>query len=321
MRWCLLDGGSRASSAAIQVGLEAIGEDSFFLDGDVWHDSYFEPCDVMVVFGYRDAQVEAIASCQRRGVPTIVVDLGYTRRLSPENIQPWATVQLSVGRGLNMIPEFRCPPDRRSLYGLDYPGPASAHPAGYALVCGQWPRDPTHPFRDEAAILKWIDAEVKPRAGAMEVRYRPHPRLRHAGIPIETDIDGAAVVVVWSSNSAHDALIAGRPVVRWHDAAVYRPVTSFGPDLVTFDNAFWPDAATWNAYFDRLAYGQWSFEEIRTGRPLKFIADWLAGITPEIPEPPAVSEPVPVETESEPIRRKPKPYSYKPGYRRARVDG
>lgn len=284
MKWCLFDGGGRATASAIKTGLDAIGEDSFFLDGDVWHDSYWSPCDVGVVFGMRDAQKATIASCEKRGVPTVVIDLGYTRRFSHDNVSPWATLQVSVGRTSNILPPFPCQPDRRTLYGIEYPSDRSAA-AGYVLVCGQWPTDPTHPFRSEDAIRCWIDSEVKPRAAGREVRYRSHPRLRHPGTALEMDFAGASVVVTWSSNSAIDALLFGIPVVCWDRDAVCAPLALYGPDLASLSSAAFPDQSCWEAFFNRLAYGQWSFDELRTGVPQMFVMDWISGNVPVADEP------------------------------------
>lgn len=252
MRWCLYDNGARRTAQIIAAGLDKIDEEWFFLDGDVWKDEFFQPCDIGVVFGVREGQRNCLKTLEAKGVPSVVVDLGFTRRVGPNNWAPSATLQLSVGRWLNIIPAHVCPSNRRVKFGLFYPC-GQSNPDGHDLICGQWPSDPTHPFRSKDQLDEWV-ASVKaeyPRA-----IYRPHPRLIPSAKTLEEDLEGARYVITWSSNAGIDALIAGIPVI-----------AKGNPPYQELCGPTFPCRESWEHYFNRLSYVQYTLEELATGFP------------------------------------------------------
>lgn len=108
--------------------------------------------------------------------------------------------------------------------------------------------------------------------------YRPHPR---GGIAIPglvgnsqslaDALAGARLVVTYSSNVGHDALLAGVPVVA-HGPAAYSELS--GEEL--------PNVEARRAYFNRVAYGQWSVEEMASGEAQRAWLDAL-GAAPVAP--------------------------------------
>lgn len=106
-----------------------------------------------------------------------------------------------------------------------------------------------------------------------EVRLRPHPGNFVAKIPLEKDLKDAWACVVWSSACGVRALVEGIPV--FVDA----------PDWICRDVAYRPKALT-KAFetpkftydqvriaLNRMAHGQWSVEEIRSGEPFARMRD------------------------------------------------
>src|SRR5690606_3885364 len=107
--------------------------------------------------------------------------------------------------------------------------------------------------------------------------YRPHPRggidlpgvESHTGW-LEESLAGARLVVTWNSNVGHDALLAGVPVVA-HGPAAYDELT--GETLPSVDAR--------REYFHRVAYGQWTLAEMRSGLCQRFVLDHLlTGVGP-----------------------------------------
>lgn len=280
MKWLLANRTGSASADALTAGLDLVGEQWDMVDPSAWSDHYWIDCDIAVAFGARHNETAFLASAKRRNVPTAVVDLGYVNRFD-HNFRPVfdrdRTLQISVGSTVGCIPEIECPPDRRLRLGLTYPGLRNA-PDGPIVVFGQWPNDPTHPFSDAASILAWVD-EIRAQIGGVPVKYRPHPRLMGSDEFLDDALRTARVVVTWSSNSGNDALIAGIPVAS--HAGPYRSIVAGLSELAAFcRNPSFPSAHDWEAYFNRLAYGQWSFAEFADGSAVRFARALLVGEDP-----------------------------------------
>lgn len=106
-----------------------------------------------------------------------------------------------------------------------------------------------------------------------EVRVRPHPGNTAAKIPLEQDLKDAWACVVWSSACGVRALVEGIPVFcdapDWicRDVA-YRPKVlnrNFTTPKFTYDQV--------RTALNRMAHGQWSVEEIRSGLPFALMRD------------------------------------------------
>jgi hypothetical protein len=153
--------------------------------------------------------------------------------------------------GLNRPPTFDCPDDRFKALGLKL---GREKKEGPRVLCTQLPGDAAHGFETQEQIDAWA-ATV------------PHDELRGHPVAGETEpladmLKRAGTVVTWNSNVGHDALLAGVPV-ECHGDAPYKGVTMEGR----------------RAYFNRLAYGQWTADEMRQGLPQKFLMErgkqWL----------------------------------------------
>lgn len=238
-------------AGALCAGLAACGHRAVTRSLADHSDGQTERFDAVIVVGLRGRGGAVLADYTAAGVPVLVIDLGYMARD--------AYYQIGLG-GLNRVPEFACPADRFNALGLTVHA-RGGDPEGYVLVLGQMPGDAAHGL-DEPALRAWADAMREQYPGA---RYRPHPL---SGEPVDGSLaaalKGARLVVTLNSNAGHESLLAGVPVIA-HAPAAYAALA--GPNL--------PTVAERRAYFERLAYAQWTLAEMADGTAARFLFEHL----------------------------------------------
>ncbi len=138
-------------------------------------------------------------------------------------------------------------PERWPRWGLK-PKPWQENPGGHILVIGQR----GHPHDDRTAPPGWHET-----IGPFE--RPPLRRPREASRPLMADIDGAAEVHVWTSSAASYAVMAGVPVV-YHGPNLMVAALASRPGQPHFRGERLPE-------LQRLAWAQWTAEEIATGAP------------------------------------------------------
>lgn len=225
-----------------------------------------EDFDLVAVYGVRKGG-EARAAYEAAGVPVLTCEWGYMARVNTHKDIPTGHFQVSLG-GLNTPPAFPCPGDRFEALGIDIAA-RGGDPNGYVLLIGQVAGDAAHGM-EAGGMADWLRRMA---AQYPDVRYRPHPRGAvplHRGVPLATGtlaeaLAGARLVVTWNSNTGHDALLAGVPVVAHGPRAAYAELA--GESLPPLDVR--------RAYFRRLAYGQWTLDEMRSGACQRFLLDHL----------------------------------------------
>lgn len=96
------------------------------------------------------------------------------------------------------------------------------------------------------------------------VRLRRHPAARDVGAvpPLAEDLVDCHAVVVWASNAGTEALVAGVPVFAGHPRWILEQAAS--GDISNIEDPALPDRLP---AFIRLAWAQWSLDEIATGEP------------------------------------------------------
>lgn len=277
MRVGIYAGGSHPVVAALRKGFAAMGcmaaaRASEYYRGEV------ENFDLVVSYGMRAGR-RVRDAYRAAGVPVVVVDWGYMARVNVKGEYESGHFQVGLER-LNSVPPFACPADRFDVLGIEIAA-KGGDPDGYVLVCGQVPQDTAHGMSVEDYVA-WLRETVSQYPEAV---YRPHPRggvhlpgiESHTG-PLSEALAGARLVVTWNSNVGHDALLAGVPVVA-HGPAAYAELV--GETLPSVDAR--------REYFHRVAYGQWTLDEMRSGACQRFIVDHLlTGVEPKAEVEPAV---------------------------------
>lgn len=254
--------GHKGVRAAV-AGFEAIGHSAVIRTAKYWNGKT-EGFDLVVVAGEHSGL--AVAKAYRAAdVPVLTLDWGYVKRVNSRGEHGSGYWQVGAD-GLNSIPPFECPPDRFDALDVDIVE-QGGHPDGYVLVCGQVPGDAAHGLGYKG-YTEWLHDVLRRYPDAV---YRPHPAgvtsVRHPRMsegPLVEALAGARLVVTYNSNVGHDALLAGVPVVAEGKAA-YGELS--GEALPSLEDR--------RAYFNRLAYGQWTVAEMESGEPQRFWLDCL----------------------------------------------
>lgn len=207
--------------------------------------------------------------CQEAGIPVVVTDLGYVKRADHDGDDGY--YQAGIGR-IGWLPPFAVPGDRWVELGMSVE-PAPQHPGGRILVMGQVPFDSQHGM-GQSSLDSWLARRVRgvmQVAGELPVVYRPHPKqvgklnweVVERNRPLEDAIRESRVVVTYNSTAGTEAVRLGVPVV-CDPGAHYAGV------------AWAPHRTTREGYFHRLAYAQWTLEELADGTALRFLSQWFA---------------------------------------------
>lgn len=94
------------------------------------------------------------------------------------------------------------------------------------------------------------------------VRIRRHPGNNAPKVPLADDLRTAYAVVIWSSSAGVHALAEGIPVFCESPYWILKGAAATGD----FDNPVLPDRLP---HFQRLAWAQWSVDEIASGEPFR----------------------------------------------------
>lgn len=157
-------------------------------------------------------------------------------------------VKLTPWLGAN-DPEFRAMFGRHALIM----GQVAGDMATYGVDLEQWYRD----TRAALAAEGWASIKHRPHPGGKPWITRGIGGQAFMANSLESDLARAGLVVTFNSNSAVDAVIAGRPTVAMDRGSMAWEVTGRTvSDIVT------PDRTDWAA---RLAWKQWTIEEFASG--------------------------------------------------------
>ncbi|THD06111.1 hypothetical protein [Rhodanobacter lindaniclasticus] len=238
-----------------------------------WRDGEAEGFGLVVLSGMHGKNADIARAYAARDVPVLVLDAAYFRDAPGY----W---QVSLG-GLNRPPLFDCPPGRFDALGLAIT-PKGGNGKGPALIALQRADDASHGL-SAMQVGVWAQS-------VGDGVIRPHP-LDADVPPLADALAGAAVVHTLCSTIGIDALLAGVPAIAdMPDNAAWGELS--GPDL--------PSVADRRRLFSRLAYGQWTLDEMRSGECAAFVRDHLL---PNVPmDMPEVGTDVP-ELGNEPKRR------------------
>jgi len=262
MRWGVYGRDGFPGGQAFADGLSVLGHDACLRSAPDWGPGCVEDFDAVALYSLQGKGEQILAEYRALDVPVIVLDYGYVARANYAHDWKTGHWQASLN-GLGVIPPFACPSDRFEALGVKIRA-RGGDPKGYALVCVQTPGDKSHGMsRDE--LRAWCQALDWPN-----MVIRPHPLADgDYGLPVceaetlEEALAGARCVVTLNSNAGHEALLAGVPV----ESTLSAPYSELSGSL--------PSVEVRQAYFNRVAYGQWTWDEMRSGVAQAFIIDHL----------------------------------------------
>jgi hypothetical protein len=257
--------------AAVAKGLRSLGA------AVTWSNhGYFEPtdavdCDVVVTFGQRLHSGLIAETYRKMGTPVLTVDL------PPIRTEDDAFRALWVDR-VNWVPPGPLPGDRlikmQDKHGLAMC--AKREGGKDILICGQAQGDAAHNMNMEA-IQAWAASVVR-SAGHERCVWRPHPQTPFVvkgvrlSCPMEDTLEEALAsawhcLVTFNSTCGLKAILAGIPVV-CSPSSFYAEVAEIS--LSRIDDPRWPTLEERVSFFSRLAYAQWTLDELESGEALDF---------------------------------------------------
>lgn len=257
-------GDHNLEAGAFSAGLEACGHRPLRRSASDHGPGQTEPFGAVVITGMRGKGRVIRDDYERLGVPVIVIDYGYLARTS--GVATWETGHWQVGvGGLNRPPSFQCPADRFDSLGIAVRPKGKG---GVPLVLGQHVGDPSHGLNlpEMQAWAQWL-------CDAHGARFRAHPdspevevAAERADGPLGAVLAEASVVYTLCSTAGLDAILAGVPAV-----ATMPDRACWG----SLSGAKLPSMAARKALCHRLAYGQWTLAEMRSGAAAQFVMDNL----------------------------------------------
>jgi hypothetical protein len=271
-RWLLIGKPDWTPLTAWADGLRSVGLDA------VWtyhHDFMAHACDAVAIYGLRGSGGDILSYFAKRGVPVVVLDHGYMKRVNVEADLRTGYLQVSMG-GLGWTPATAPSTDRFDALGVT-PRQRTPRSLRRAVIMGQVPFDASHRLSAEQLTARYeaIAAELA-AAGIPEIAFRGHPlghgvcpRIQADGIRSLADaLAGADLVVSLNSNAGLDAILDGCPAAtcmpsHYGELAYQWPVR---PAVIAP-----PPPTRILSFLARLAYAQWTDPEIRQGKPLAFL--------------------------------------------------
>ncbi len=207
------------------------------------------PQDLLVLWGRKQGPDDRDATLwEQRGGKVIVMENGYLQRVDK------TMYAVSLGQHHTGGPVGA--EDRFSRLGFE-PQPWQNVETGHMLVCGQ--RGIGSPVM--ASPPRWAEKMAATLGKRWPVKLRPHPGNHAPKVPIERDLAGARACAVWSSNAGVLALVAGYPVVYHAPHWICAEGGCRGVNAVGFGDV------SRAAALQRMAWGQWTVDEISKGEP------------------------------------------------------
>ncbi len=263
--YCLIRHRTPYPWESVEAGIRVSGD----LVADGYCDQRGSPSSVAVTWHPYRTSLRVAEAVKSGGGRHVVFENGYVRTNSKGERYYLAELDGFNGRGRHPVPEIG--PARWETFHVKH----SPWKRGgkHVLVCGQMGGS----YSEYAMPNFWPDrvlAELR-RHTDRPIVYRPHPVRRrlpdmaHQGVvisdpsrPLSEDLEGAHACVVWTSNSATEALIAGIPV--FYEGPTLKLGSLARRGVSRIEAPAYPDRepALWE-----LAWSQWTKDEIKTGMP------------------------------------------------------
>lgn len=279
MHYGVYGSGSNLVVRAIVEGLKALGHKVTLQRVEVWAPYMArKDFDRVVVAGLRGKYSEAWRHHRAEGCPVIIREAPHFRGLEDQK-------RMSVTDHA-WIPSFDCAPDRLRALGVTASLPREIVKGGILLVCGQTAMDTQHGMTGDE-LGQWLAMASAAACDRFELRpeWRPHPMARDlprpAGVgpeasPGETVLDAltrATAMLSYNSTTGIEAIRLGCPVFRGGPATYSSAVWHVGPN----GDIEMGDGLDVEALLSRVAYTQWSYDELRAGAWVPIVEKELSG--------------------------------------------
>ncbi|AXQ69199.1 hypothetical protein HOU02_gp526 [Caulobacter phage CcrBL9] len=231
-----------------------------------------EPGDVALIWNRLGRSVQAEKMVKAGGGALIVAENGYHGQDADGNQAYALALDGHNGSGRWFVGDQ----SRLDALKIDFK-PWRTQLSGRFLVADQ--RGIGSPImRSPAMFAERMTALVE--AQGKKAYVRPHPGRNKPIRSLMQDLEDKEGLIVWSSNAATEALIAGVPVHYAAPAIVTRGAAKrlTTPFLWNSDVDARPDA------FKRLAWAQWFLHEIASGEALRTLLDVHQGKLPAVQE-------------------------------------
>lgn len=215
-----------------------------------------QPGDVMVIWNRYSDQELAADNWEKQGGTVLVCENGYIGR-DTEGRQYYAIAR----HGHNGSGSWEIGgPERWQALNIDLKNWRTS--GEHVLVC------PNRSFgtRTMAMPIDWekrILADLR-RVTKRPIRVRPHPSNNPPARSLAEDLANAWAVVIWSSSCGVHALVAGIPVIATAPYWICKAAA-----LDNFAQLERGGVIDRRAAFERLAWAQWSIDEIESGEPFR----------------------------------------------------
>lgn len=215
------------------------------------------PGDVLVIWNRYGLGHVSAGVYQRRGLAVMVVENGYLPMRGARKTLALALDQHN-GAGCWCIGDT----PRAPLLDIELTPWRGDGETGDILLLPQRGIGPP----GVAMPRNWVaDVQRRMRGVGVDmsrVRVRRHPGLDRPPLPLVDDVAGAGVCVVWASGAGLKALVAGCPVVYDFPQWIGRDAASPGIESIQK-----PRIGDRQKMLERVAWAQWSDEEIASGVP------------------------------------------------------
>lgn len=231
------------------------------------------PKSTVLVWGWRLGK-----QLHKLGYRVLVMERGYIG----DRMNTWTSI---AEGGLNGRGKFHGPfsKDRFSKHHEHLYKPWNTDGEG-VLIIGQTPGDQS---LDGVDPLNWADQvcrkiSLNKKMRGMPVFYRPHPNVSARGdfrcpkgatlspkeYTLEQAITNAALVITYSSTSAVESLLSGKPTIAQGECSM-----AFGFAPASLDDPWHNEPDNRRGWAEMLACKQWTLDEIKSGLPFQFLQD------------------------------------------------
>ena len=270
---------------AIVEGLRLLGKPFLFRDTHGFdNDSHYEDKFTSIIVHGDNKKGKALGSCwNKRNRPALYVSGSYTRH------KDYYRFGLN---DLNWVPPNECPSDRFEALNIHL---NHKHKNGWkVLIAAHVPGNYWTTLITPLDINKWVKHIcdlIAVNYPIENVYFRKHPKDHNKYFPpCRTDDNTKPInwqeyvtLITFNSTIGVEAIINGVPVVCDPSAAysniansfetLYKPqiTKSPQPPIMFPKNLYFPSNNT--KFFNRLAYAQWSIEEIASGKPFEWLRE------------------------------------------------